>query len=351
MSCQSSQGQYDAVTWFTESQLQKVIRNGIIPKWFHGIISRKVAEDLLMSRPPGYFLIRVGESRIGYSLSHRVEDRCRHFMIDALEDGHYIILGENRRHRCLQDIVDFHKRTPIMPFSEVLTVPCGQISEDETDYAELLFSQRNLYANTSCLPTNSVHGSIGHPSSQGESPYALPYRPKNSSGLAPDKLYLNLEEHPRIPSSLPPLLVTRKRCTVDNQAPRLPARILLPPLKQDQACIATLSEISPTPTATEQPLSGNIQPARNQEAKLSVVSNLKNFRKKFQKKRSNSQEYAEVHMETTERSGNADNEYQISSGQQTSNAPPFSYTCTDMRLTDGELPYEYHPPPPFAPGF
>ncbi len=50
-------------------------------------------------------------------------------MIDALEDGHYIILGENRRHRFLQDLVDFHRRTPIMPFTEVLTVACGQVGE------------------------------------------------------------------------------------------------------------------------------------------------------------------------------------------------------------------------------
>lgn len=48
-------------------------------------------------------------------------------MIDALADGHYIILGEKRRHRTLQDLVDFHRRAPIIPFNEVLTVACGQV--------------------------------------------------------------------------------------------------------------------------------------------------------------------------------------------------------------------------------
>ena len=38
---QSSQGQRDAFTWFTGSQLSSVIRNGVVPEWFHGIISRK----------------------------------------------------------------------------------------------------------------------------------------------------------------------------------------------------------------------------------------------------------------------------------------------------------------------
>lgn len=119
-----------------------------------------------MSKPPGYFLIRVSESRIGYSLSYRqvfaglkgalfqslhsrpqstvespilfillniqsltlsAEDRCRHFMIDVLEDGHYTVVGESRRHRFLQDLVDFHRRAPIIPFNEVLTVACGQV--------------------------------------------------------------------------------------------------------------------------------------------------------------------------------------------------------------------------------
>lgn len=31
----------------------------------------RTAEELLMAKPPGYFLIRVSESRIGYTLSYR----------------------------------------------------------------------------------------------------------------------------------------------------------------------------------------------------------------------------------------------------------------------------------------
>ena len=48
-------------------------------------------------------------------------------MIDALENGDYILVGEDRPHRFLQDLVDFHRRSPIMPFTEVLTVACGQV--------------------------------------------------------------------------------------------------------------------------------------------------------------------------------------------------------------------------------
>lgn len=47
-------------------------------------------------------------------------------MIDAVEDG-YVILGEKKHHRLLHDLVDYHRQTPIFPFSELLTMPCGQV--------------------------------------------------------------------------------------------------------------------------------------------------------------------------------------------------------------------------------
>ncbi|XP_040897200.1 hematopoietic SH2 domain-containing protein homolog [Toxotes jaculatrix] len=357
---QSLQGQHEAFTWFTKSQLQTVIRNGVVPDWFHGIISRKMAEELLMPKPPGYFLIRVSETRIGYTLSYRADDRCRHFMIDVLEDGHYIIVGENRRHRFLQDLVDFHRRTPIMPFSELLTVACGQSSNDKTDYAELLFPQRPPKPNASLIHHDTVELSRTPPVSQEEIiPPALPYRPYNLSTSAvlspssqPDRLYPCLEEEfPQPASTLPPTPVpfTRKRYTADNppsnQPPEVPARSFVPPLKQNQACVRTVSapEGPSTPTAPEHPLGGNIRPVKNHEVKPSVVTNLKNLKKKFQKKRSTSQEhmYMEINVETTERS--TESEYQEITEEQ--------ITHTNVTLSDEALPLEYLPPPPFAPGY
>ncbi|XP_053178496.1 hematopoietic SH2 domain-containing protein homolog [Scomber japonicus] len=375
---QQSQVQHDAFTWFTGSQLGSVIRNGVVPEWFHGIISRKTAEELLVSKPPGYFLIRVSESRIGYTLSYRAADRCRHFMIDALKDGHYVIVGENRPHWSLQDVVDFHRRNPILPFTEVLTVACGQASNDSTDYAELLFPQRNRNPNTSLVTNNSLPPTKSNPVALEDTPPALPYRPnnpRNTSALSPssqqNRLYPSLEDEfsntttPVPAMDIKPVPVARKRYNVTtdsvplNQRPEVPARPSVPPPKQNQACIRTVSapERPSTSTATDHPHGVNMLPARNQETKPSVVTNLKNLKKKFQKKRSMSQEYAEINMEAEQRmeaidrSASTENEYQEITGQQTFDGAPFSYTCTGARKTDGRLPQEYLPPPPFAPGY
>ncbi|XP_041647916.1 hematopoietic SH2 domain-containing protein homolog [Cheilinus undulatus] len=337
----SLQGPHETAIWFTQSQLQSVIRNGIVPEWFHGIISRKTAEELLMSKPPGYFLIRVSESRIGYTLSYRAEDRCRHFMIDVQEDGHYIIVGETMHHQCLQDMVDFHRRSPIMPYNEVLTVACGQSSSIKTDYAELLFPQRHPNPNTSSLPNNSLNADTNLKLSQEVIPPALPNRPNNMKLPAvgsQGRLYPRLEEQfPEVISSLQPTPVLTNR---NNHPPELPDRSSLPPLKQNQACTRT---VSAPQTPTEHPSS----PQRNQEAKPSVVSNLKNFKKKFQKKRSPSQELmnAESSIEATE------NVYQEITEEQGFSSLPLSYTCPEVGLTNGGLPYEYKQPPPFAPGY
>ncbi|XP_029988408.1 hematopoietic SH2 domain-containing protein homolog [Sphaeramia orbicularis] len=362
-----TQTQQDALTWFTKSQLQAVIRNGIIPEWFHGIISRKTAEELLMPKPPGYFLIRVSESRIGYTLSYRAEDRCRHFMIDALEDGDYIIVGENTRHRLLQDLVDFHRRTPIMPYSEVLTVPCGQATNDKVDYAELLFPQRRLTPNSISPPNNSIQPIKSHPVSQEDVPPALPHRPTNlrhSVALFPNsqpgRLYPSLEEQCSFVFSSPPDMpvpTTRKRYTVTDttlsQPPAVASRSCMPLPKPNQSCIQTISSPQ-SPSAQD----ANVQPVKGQDTKPSVVSNLKNFKKKFQKKRSSSLEYvyedinvgADQRAKSAESTEDTEHEYQEIPGlQQMVEGSHFSYNCTPV--SDGVLPQEYLPPPPFAPGY
>uniref|UniRef100_A0A3B4H6J0 Hematopoietic SH2 domain containing n=1 Tax=Pundamilia nyererei TaxID=303518 RepID=A0A3B4H6J0_9CICH len=332
---QTFQGQRDPYTWFTESQLQSVIRNGVVPEWFHGIISRKTAEELLMAKPPGYFLIRVSESRIGYTLSYRAEDRCRHFMIDALEHGSYIIVGENRYHRFLHDLVDFHRRTPIMPFTQVLTVPCGQVRK--------------------CACLNCIHAFFLSNQAKLSKINCVNYN--KTSVLQTNRLYPSLEDEFQHNTSPPPALpvpTPRKKYTGDNppsnQPPEVPSRDCMA-LKQNQA-VRTVSapENLPTFAGSEQPPTTNNQQVRNQEVKPSVVTNLKNFKKKFQKKRGPLQDnsYEEIN---TDRGENDEHEYQEITRDLTFCDPPLSSSCTPVKLTDDMLPLEYMPPPPFAPGY
>ncbi|XP_043087590.1 myosin-IIIb isoform X2 [Puntigrus tetrazona] len=127
----------NTIRWFRETQVRKLTRDGGFPCWFHGMISRRQAEDLLIDRPLGCFLLRVGQSREGYTLTYRGADRCRHYMVEMQSNGKYVILGEDRAHSSLTDLVQYHSQVGIKPFMELLTLPCGQMCDQEPDYEEL----------------------------------------------------------------------------------------------------------------------------------------------------------------------------------------------------------------------
>nr|XP_057930061.1 hematopoietic SH2 domain-containing protein homolog isoform X2 [Doryrhamphus excisus] len=122
------------ISWNTSPQLSWMENHALTPEWFHWRMTRKSAEELLMSKPLGYFLIRLSESRVGYTLSYRAEGRCRHFMIDAKEDGSYSIVGESRCHPSLQQLVDYHRKIPITPYTELLTASCEQSPDGWSKY-------------------------------------------------------------------------------------------------------------------------------------------------------------------------------------------------------------------------
>ncbi|XP_041567017.2 myosin-IIIb [Taeniopygia guttata] len=124
--------------WFTETQAQKVMQDdGAFPSWLHGMISRREAENLLIDKPLGSFLVRISQSRPGYILTYRGEGRCRHYMIQVQPNARYVILGEDRAHASLTELVRYHQSVGIQPFMEVLTVPCGQKSSESLNYKNL----------------------------------------------------------------------------------------------------------------------------------------------------------------------------------------------------------------------
>ncbi|GAB0202976.1 myosin-IIIb-like [Grus japonensis] len=152
--------------WFKETQAQKVMQDdGAFPSWLHGMISRREAENLLIDKPLGCFLVRISQSRPGYTLTYRGEGRCRHYMIEMQPNARYVILGEDRAHASLTELVRYHQSVGIQPFMEILTVPCGQKSSESLDYEDL-----------ECLR-------LGPPAAEGETPpeeQPCPSRPSTS---------------------------------------------------------------------------------------------------------------------------------------------------------------------------
>ncbi|XP_051527850.1 SH2 domain-containing protein 2A isoform X2 [Myxocyprinus asiaticus] len=116
--------------WFERTQLPRLQTPGHpLPCWLHGFATRREAEQLLQDKPQGCFLLRLSESKIGFVLSYRGEDRCRHFIIEE-ESGAsgsvYLIAGENSHHRSLEDLINYYTYNPVGPYNEMLTMPCVQ---------------------------------------------------------------------------------------------------------------------------------------------------------------------------------------------------------------------------------
>ncbi|XP_077678757.1 SH2 domain-containing protein 4B isoform X1 [Eretmochelys imbricata] len=129
------------IHWFKEEQLPR--RAGFerntcaVAPWFHGIISRQEAEELLMNKSEGAFLVRVSEKIWGYTLSYRQQSGFKHFLVDASGDFYSFLGVDPNRHATLTDLIDFHKEEIITSSGgELLLEPCGQ-RKNPPDYSSL----------------------------------------------------------------------------------------------------------------------------------------------------------------------------------------------------------------------
>ncbi|XP_027696378.1 SH2 domain-containing protein 7 [Vombatus ursinus] len=118
-----------AIRWFMETQAPLILQNGTLPEWFHGFITRKQAEELLTDKPVGCFLIRLSNKAMGYILSYRGYDRCRHFVISQLQNRRYVISGDICNHPTLTALISYYQGVTIEPFGESLTTACPRPEE------------------------------------------------------------------------------------------------------------------------------------------------------------------------------------------------------------------------------
>ncbi|XP_036837536.1 SH2 domain-containing protein 7-like [Oncorhynchus mykiss] len=120
--------------WFTETQAPLILlHKGNFPDWFQGFTTRKEAEDQLRDKPLGCFLIRLSDKAVGYILSYKGQDRCRHFVINQDQAGLFAISGDDQPHHSLTELIEHYRVHPIQPFGESLTsMYCCQVGEPIT---------------------------------------------------------------------------------------------------------------------------------------------------------------------------------------------------------------------------
>lgn len=57
---------------------------------FAGLITRFEAEKLLLDQSYGTYLVRLSEKIWGYAISYRAMDKCKHYLVNALPNYHFV---------------------------------------------------------------------------------------------------------------------------------------------------------------------------------------------------------------------------------------------------------------------
>ncbi|EGW03745.1 SH2 domain-containing protein 7 [Cricetulus griseus] len=134
-----------ALKWFMETQAPSILQNGALPPWFHGFITRKQTEQLLRDKALGSFLVRLSDRAVGYILSYRGSDRCRHFVINQLRNRRYLVSGDTLSHSTLDELLRHYQEVQLEPFGETLAAACPRLEENDLyDAVNTGFQQTNM---------------------------------------------------------------------------------------------------------------------------------------------------------------------------------------------------------------
>ncbi|XP_040018112.1 uncharacterized protein LOC120808896 [Gasterosteus aculeatus] len=142
-----------ASRWFIETQMPLIVHNGFFPTWFLGFITRKEAEEILREKELGCFLIRLSDKAMGYILSYKGQDRCRHFVINQSESGQFVVCGDTEGHDSVADLIEYYKSSPIQPFGEYLASSCFEALDEELyDFIQVSPKEKPLATDKAVKP-------------------------------------------------------------------------------------------------------------------------------------------------------------------------------------------------------
>ncbi|KAM9764587.1 uncharacterized protein sh2d7 [Menidia menidia] len=153
--------------WFAQTQAAAIMQDGSFPDWFQGLASRREAEDLLADKTLGSFLIRLSDKAIGYILSYRGHDRCRHFVISQKPDGQFVVAGDCELFGSLAQLIEHYKASPILPFGECLT--SSGLQEDAAELYDVVKAKASPGVSVQALRSLWSHGPDGQREASGSS--------------------------------------------------------------------------------------------------------------------------------------------------------------------------------------
>ncbi|KAM9415501.1 uncharacterized protein ACWYII_024329 [Salvelinus alpinus] len=233
--------------WFERTQLPRLRQPGHpLPRWLHGFATRREAEELLKDKQQGRFLIRLSESKIGFVLSYRGKDRCRHFIIEEEEGGRgacYLIAGEESRHRSLQELVSHYTQNPVGTFNEILNTPCDEFSESFEGTVKLGLQDEGGETTAPSAPdTVQVQEILASstPTDDGMPEYAVVRKVLKKSCSLPESQFRELMEVTNLIAPTPDVTKTGVSCVGacgrgDDDTEALYAQVNKPPSMLSQA--------------------------------------------------------------------------------------------------------------------
>ncbi|XP_029607857.1 SH2 domain-containing protein 7 isoform X2 [Salmo trutta] len=244
-----------ALKWFEETQASLILHEGNFPSWFEGFITRRDAEEMLRDKELGCFLIRLSDKAMGYILSYRGRDRCRHFVINQSKSGQFIVSGDTEEHETLGELIEHYKTSPIEPFREYLTCSCLESSRGEVydiikvDLREKpvvsVRAVRSLWDSQSDRQGDWTRASSSD--NAGEHPPPLPLPP-----TLPPKSSRKPEEVPTVPRVPPvPRTCPLKCSSLDDQQGSAQRRVLYAQLEKHKAMNPQPRSLEGLPRAPE----------------------------------------------------------------------------------------------------